>query len=545
MIKQLFFVLMAFAAPGYIQAQSAGIGTTTPNSSAVLDVTSSSKGILIPRLTTAQRDAIVNPANGLLIYNSTVKQYNFYNGTRWQQVNGIPKGAMVLNKNYDDPEMKNEGFTYSGYITQDVNSQTIGDTTIPAFNWYKGNTYFFDNAGAPLCNASVRSVFIDSLLYCFAYDSVFIYSRSNNRWVGKPVNFAPALNFLASATHVYRVGSQVVFWDTNLRKGFRYRYLLNTWDTISTVNAPGYREYFKAVATGAELIFWGGRRVDPTFTFYEYPTEGYRYNPTTNIWTVIPAPPGFQGRVDASMAYSNNGFLIWGGRQIVSVTRTFSGFCNGTVTLDSSVNFTDGRFYNMLSNSWVTVPASGAPAARHNAAVVFDGTNIVIAGGRMGRLPQLTCKSCGFSNYCVVLSDRDSIYKSGAKYDPVNNAWISIPDAPRPFADADPLWDNDQYMTMFIGDDTSLSFEPSANDWFINLHPTLSAGYVSSYSSAFAVNNSEFIIYNPAYFGAPATLACWASHAAVYNFRTTPVTIRAIKSSQVQTGQKFYLYQKE
>lgn len=55
------------AATGYAQ-QNVGIGTTTPNASAALDVSSNNKGILIPRLDSAQRVAISNPAEGLMVY---------------------------------------------------------------------------------------------------------------------------------------------------------------------------------------------------------------------------------------------------------------------------------------------------------------------------------------------------------------------------------------------------------------------------------------------------------------------------------------------
>ena len=49
-------------------AQNVGIGTATPNASAQLDISSTSKGMLVPRMTMAQRNAVVTPANGLLIY---------------------------------------------------------------------------------------------------------------------------------------------------------------------------------------------------------------------------------------------------------------------------------------------------------------------------------------------------------------------------------------------------------------------------------------------------------------------------------------------
>ena len=55
-----------------------GIGTATPDPSAQLDVTSTTGGVLLPRMTTAQRDAIANPKEGLLIFNSTSRKFQGY-----------------------------------------------------------------------------------------------------------------------------------------------------------------------------------------------------------------------------------------------------------------------------------------------------------------------------------------------------------------------------------------------------------------------------------------------------------------------------------
>ncbi|UCG88387.1 MAG: hypothetical protein JSW71_07550, partial [Gemmatimonadota bacterium] len=54
-----------------------------PAASAVADLESTTKGLLIPRMTTTQRDAISSPATGLIIYNTTTNQRNFYNGSAW------------------------------------------------------------------------------------------------------------------------------------------------------------------------------------------------------------------------------------------------------------------------------------------------------------------------------------------------------------------------------------------------------------------------------------------------------------------------------
>ena len=61
-----------------------GIGTTTPNASAQLDLSATDKGFLPPRMTTSQRDAIVTPAEGLIIYNTTANCLEWFIGIGWQ-----------------------------------------------------------------------------------------------------------------------------------------------------------------------------------------------------------------------------------------------------------------------------------------------------------------------------------------------------------------------------------------------------------------------------------------------------------------------------
>jgi hypothetical protein len=69
-----------------IRSSGIGIFTDTPNNSAALDITSTTKGFLPPRMTTAQRDLIATPAEGLVIYNTTTQVLNFYNGAVWAAV---------------------------------------------------------------------------------------------------------------------------------------------------------------------------------------------------------------------------------------------------------------------------------------------------------------------------------------------------------------------------------------------------------------------------------------------------------------------------
>lgn len=63
-----------------------GIGTVTPDPNSVLDISSDSRGILIPRMTTIQRDAIVSPPEGLNIYNLTTKTTDIFSNGAWKSL---------------------------------------------------------------------------------------------------------------------------------------------------------------------------------------------------------------------------------------------------------------------------------------------------------------------------------------------------------------------------------------------------------------------------------------------------------------------------
>ena len=79
----LFFALLI---TGFSSFAQVGIGTSTPNSSAKLDVTSTTQGFLPPRMTSAQRDAIISPATGLIIYNTTNNRLEINSASSWQML---------------------------------------------------------------------------------------------------------------------------------------------------------------------------------------------------------------------------------------------------------------------------------------------------------------------------------------------------------------------------------------------------------------------------------------------------------------------------
>jgi hypothetical protein len=101
-----------------------GLGTTSPNAAAALDVSSTSRGFLPPRMTTAQRDAISSPPEGLIVYNATRKSLDVYNGAVWSSISV----GCAANR-----------YTFDGVclaVTQDTTTPPSGCTVYqPGRNW--------------------------------------------------------------------------------------------------------------------------------------------------------------------------------------------------------------------------------------------------------------------------------------------------------------------------------------------------------------------------------------------------------------------------
>jgi hypothetical protein len=136
MILALLFVLLCVAS---VLAQSIGIGNTAPNSSAALEIKSTTKGLLIPRTSTAGRTAIANPAKGLMVYDTTAGSFWYHNGSAWVQIGAGTSGwgltgnaATNANTNFigttdTKPLVIKVNNKKAGYIDYDT---TIGNTSL-------------------------------------------------------------------------------------------------------------------------------------------------------------------------------------------------------------------------------------------------------------------------------------------------------------------------------------------------------------------------------------------------------------------------------
>lgn len=84
-MKKIIFIAILFVTT--ICCAQVGIGTITPSPNAVLDLTSASKGLLLPRVNDTTN--VPNPSAGLMIFNSHTKTPTFHDGSRWNAFSSI------------------------------------------------------------------------------------------------------------------------------------------------------------------------------------------------------------------------------------------------------------------------------------------------------------------------------------------------------------------------------------------------------------------------------------------------------------------------
>jgi hypothetical protein len=182
-----------------------GIGTNSPSTSAILDVTSSSKGFLMPRLSTVERNAITNPADGLQIFNTTTGCINYYNKNVWQELCLVyPSGSIFCNS----------GPTK---VLEVVNPTT-------------GKTWMDRNLGASQVATSPTDV--------LAYGDLYQWGRGNDGHQCRTSISTTSLSSLDQPGHGYFI------YTNSGNKDWRSPQNINLWQGINGINNPcpiGYR----------------------------------------------------------------------------------------------------------------------------------------------------------------------------------------------------------------------------------------------------------------------------------------------------------------
>ena len=324
-MKKNFILLVAIISlQQKLIAQSVGIGTGTPNSSAILDVSSTSKGILLPRMSTTQRNAIVSPAVGLSVFNTDDQCTDIYDGSNW---------------------IKNCGF-----------KQQTDSVTYPGNTWTPANNFGGQERAAAVGFSIGEKGYIGTG-YSFSYtfkNDFWEYNPATNSWSQKAnvggAARSNAVGFSIAGKGYIGTGETST---TLLNDFWEYTPSTNTW--TQKANFAGAA---RAVAVGFSIGnkgyigtgYIGGNAATNDF---------WEYNPSTNTWTQK-ADFGGAARVSsAAFSIANKGYI---------------GLGNG---------FLDFWEYDTTTNIWTQKADFAGPLSRTNATGFSIGNKGYIGTGNL------------------------------------------------------------------------------------------------------------------------------------------------------------------
>lgn len=420
-MKQLTLLLLLYL-PAWLAAQNVGIGTATPDPTAKLEVQSTNAGFLPPRLTTAQRDAIVTPAEGLAIYNTDTKCMEFWNGTEWISTCATlipcskpPVGAASSNTPVCSGQTLNlsttpvagatyvwngpNGFTSTAQNPSISSVTTAADGTYRLRTWLLGcysdevttNVTILPSGWQRMNNFTGTARYagigfaIGSKGYfgtgttnlgCTFINDWWEYDPVADTWTGKlapPVGTAMGYaGCFAVADSGYMVGGY--YCSVYHKTLYRYDPATNTWASRATFPGVGRAESFLNVASSTLGYFGNGDAGGCGVN------DWYSYNPTTNAWTARTTWPGIRREGHVGMTIGTKMYVGLGHEYACAPTGEYA----------------DWYEYDPGTNAW-TAKANG-PAGQHGAYFALG-------------------------SYGYVITNANDMYR----YDPVANTWTQLP----------------------------------------------------------------------------------------------------------------------
>jgi len=169
MKKNIILFILMLVVLQKMQAQNIAISATgaTPEESAILDVSSTSKGLLIPRMTLAEKNAITSPATGLMIYQTDAPAgFCYFDGTSWNQI-----GATA-------PTPGSFNFSFKGTIAQGFNANVATKVNFPTQNYL--NNVAFANSIFTAPSSGIYSFSVNLNIYGNAATSASVGFYVNN-----------------------------------------------------------------------------------------------------------------------------------------------------------------------------------------------------------------------------------------------------------------------------------------------------------------------------------------------------------------------------
>lgn len=441
---------------------------------------------------------------------------------------GVANGGTILSSNKVDATLLNMGYV------------NVGRAGMEGDKWTMRATAATPNAPAPRLNTIGSSDHRASATLWTGTKWV-VYSGMNmaqNGYLTDGAIFDPALNTWTPVSTVGApaprneisfiwTGTKGLFWGGHngapMTNGAIFDPTLNTWSPLSFTNQPTARNRFRAVWTGTEMFVWGGEINNNINACY---ADGKLYNPVSNTWRNVSTAP-LSGRRDFNAFWTGKEVLIWGG-------------CAA-----NSVQVNSGALYNPTTDTWRLMTTSNAPAAREAGEAVWTGKEFIVWGGTVGSpvltdggrynpdtdtwIPFSTPNYPGFSEgaafwsgtkvYFVqgrtsagYVNELGGGFMSGLSFDPANNTWGYLPQAPTTQGSPPHAWTGSELLTFATfrntADQTVLSFKPDKEVYFYsktgnttdkwNIHATKDApnapvGRVNGILSSSDVRSSQTV----------------------------------------------------
>ena len=267
MKKHILLIVLLLSNIVYSQV---GIGTASPNVSAILDLTSNSKGLLVPRMTTIERNAITSPANSLTIFNTNEQCFNYYDlpSTTWKSL------------------CANGGSATIPTLRIGLNTQTYGSTTTTTALRFNNN----NSAAEMLDNSAGAPNYINTIPGLVMEES-YVWTTNGTGILGQTTN-ARTTDRIKLPVGIYRVTLQHSGAFTGTSPGnyyMTYMALNNQWycsltsghspgpsstggsgTTILTLTADSYIDFLTYVQIGQAFqgpsTVTGGRNYGSTIT---------------------------------------------------------------------------------------------------------------------------------------------------------------------------------------------------------------------------------------------------------------------------------------
>jgi len=191
LIRYFTFTIFLFIAQNNMA--QVGIGTTNPDNSAQLEIKSTDKGLLIPRLTEVQKNGISSPATGLLVYQSDNNTgFYYFNGSTWVSLNSDLDWEINGNNIYN----LNSGNVGIGTNNPSNKLHIKGSITTILDDGFEDNSLSpFTTSGNQLWHTTSNATFVNTGTYAAKTKNALDHSQSSTLELSQTLTNSGSISF--------------------------------------------------------------------------------------------------------------------------------------------------------------------------------------------------------------------------------------------------------------------------------------------------------------------------------------------------------------